>query len=93
MVNEHGSVEIQGGPADKLAVTLAKKVWRRKEEDARRTAGDLNLIIKDDGGKVIVEGTPEQVAKSNTSATAAYLRKALSRARGAARGIMRRISP
>jgi DUF4097 and DUF4098 domain-containing protein YvlB len=54
VVNEHGSVEVLGGPEPGLSVSLSKRIWRRKEEDARRTADSLNLVVKDDGRKVIV---------------------------------------
>jgi len=60
VVNEYGSVEVLGGPDERMTVTLTKKVWRRKEEDARRAAESLSLIVKDDGRKVIVAaGRPE----------------------------------
>jgi excinuclease ABC subunit A len=55
---------------------------------------DLGPEGGDGGGRVIAEGTPEQVAKSDTGPTATFLRKALGRSgggppappRGAARG-------
>ncbi|MBM3297814.1 MAG: DUF4097 domain-containing protein [Candidatus Aminicenantes bacterium] len=60
VVNEHGSVEVRGGTEESLTVTLSKKVWRRNEEDARRAAESLGLILKDDGRTVIVAaGRPD----------------------------------
>lgn len=54
VVNDHGSVTVMGGDGDDLSVELEKRIWRRKEEDARQIAESLTLGIKDDGQKVLV---------------------------------------
>ena len=61
VVNNHGSVEVQGNATDKISITLVKRIWRKKEAEARGTAESLELIVQDDGQKVLVTTNREQV--------------------------------
>jgi len=63
VVNNHGSVEVQGNATDKISITLVKRIWRRKEAEARGTAESLQLIVQDDGQKVLVTTNREQVKR------------------------------
>jgi len=63
VVNSHGRVEVQGGATDKISITLVKRIWRGKEAEARGTAASLQLIVQDDGQRVLVTTNREEVKR------------------------------
>lgn len=51
VTNSHGDIEILGTEENKITVALRKKIWRRKEEEAKKIADELKTIIQKEADK------------------------------------------
>ena len=45
LVNAHGDVEIQGTDEERMTITLQKKIWRRKESQAKEVSDKLHVTL------------------------------------------------
>lgn len=46
VVNRHGEIKIQGTEADRITVSMQKKIRRRTEEEAREVANALKMVME-----------------------------------------------
>jgi DUF4097 and DUF4098 domain-containing protein YvlB len=47
--NSYGSVEILGSDHSSISITFEKRIWRKNEADAKALAGQLKMIIDQEG--------------------------------------------
>ncbi len=65
VVNYHGDIDIVGTDEGKMTVTLHKKVWRRKEEDAQKIADELKMLIDKEADKWVLSTNRYEFRKKN----------------------------
>jgi hypothetical protein len=65
VVNYHGDIDILGIDEEKMTITLRKKVWRRKEEDAQKIADELKMIIDKETDRWIISTNRYEFDKKN----------------------------
>ncbi len=61
--NAHGQVEIQGGETDRITITLAKRIYRRTEADARAVSARLRAVLRKDPGRSVLSTTRDEFRK------------------------------
>lgn len=62
--NSHGAVKILGTDEEKISVSLRKKVWRRKEEDAKKIADELKMIIQKEAEQWTISTNRDEVERT-----------------------------
>ena len=63
--NSYGDVEIQGTSAEKITVTLRKKIWRRKEDAAREIADELKMVIQEQADRLVISTNKDEFGRKN----------------------------
>ena len=65
VTNSYGDVEIQGTNEEKIAVTLRKKVWRRKKDVAQEIADELKMVIQEEADRLVISTTRDEFRRKN----------------------------
>ncbi len=65
VTNAYGDIEILGTDENKMTVSLRKKVWRRKEEEAKEIADELKMIIQKEVDRWIVSTNRDEFRRKN----------------------------
>jgi hypothetical protein len=65
VINSHGQVECEGSDRPDIALTFEKKVWRKDEETARKTADEIKLLTTRDGDRLILTTNRDTFKKRN----------------------------
>jgi len=65
VINSYGDIEIQGTSEEKIAVTLRKTVWRRKEDAAQEIADELKMIIQEEADRLVISTNRDEFGRKN----------------------------
>lgn len=65
VTNAHGDIKILGTDEEKMTVTLRKKIWRRKEEEAKKIADELKINIQKEADKWTISASPDEFRRKN----------------------------
>lgn len=60
VLNAHGNIEVQGTETDKVIVSFTKRIWRKKEKDAKEISDQLKLIINKEDLRLIISTNREE---------------------------------
>jgi len=63
--NSYGDVEIQGTSEEKIAITLRKTIWRRKEDTAREIADELKMVIQEQADRLVISTNKDEFGRKN----------------------------
>ncbi len=63
--NSYGDVEIQGTSEEKIAITLRKTIWRRKEDAAREIADELKMVIQEQADRLVISTNKDEFRRKN----------------------------
>lgn len=65
VVNSHGDVEIQGTDKETVSFTLAKRIWRRNEAEAKEISDKLRPVVAREGDRLTLSTNREEFSKRN----------------------------
>lgn len=65
VINARGSVEISGTSEGRIAIRLEKKIWRREEQEARRVADELKIIIRQEPERIVISTSRDEFRRRN----------------------------
>jgi hypothetical protein len=65
LLNAHGDVTIEGAETAAISVTLEKKVWRRREQEAKAVADALRLRITRDASGLTIGTNRDEFKRRN----------------------------
>ena len=65
IINAHGSVEIRGSDEEKISISFQKKIWRRKEKQAKEVSDALKMSVQRDSDQLLITTNREDFRKRN----------------------------
>jgi hypothetical protein len=65
IINAHGDVEIQGADEQSIAISFQKKIWRRKETQAKQASDLLKMSIQKDSNELLITTNRDEFRKRN----------------------------
>ncbi|MDH5468472.1 MAG: hypothetical protein OEY25_13730 [Candidatus Aminicenantes bacterium] len=65
VTNSYGDVEVTGNDEEKIAVTLRKKIWRRKEDTAQKIADELKMVIQEEADRLVISTSGDEFGRKN----------------------------
>jgi hypothetical protein len=65
VINAHGNVEIQGADEQGMAISFQKKIWRRKEKQAKGVSDALKMSVQKDSNELLITTNRDEFRKRN----------------------------
>jgi hypothetical protein len=65
IINAHGNVEIQGAEEQRIAISFQKKIWRRKETQAKQVSDLLKMSAQKDSNELLITTNRDEFRKRN----------------------------
>lgn len=65
IANSRGAVEIQGTEGEKIAISFRKKIWRRKEEQAREVSDQLKMTLSKELERLLISTNRGEFRRKN----------------------------
>jgi hypothetical protein len=63
IINAHGHVEVEGTDQDNIAITLEKRIFRRRQNQADEVAEKLHISVEQDSGSIQISTNREDFRK------------------------------
>jgi hypothetical protein len=65
IINAHGNVEIQGADEQRMTISFQKKIWRRKEKQAKEVSDALKMSVQKDSNELLITTNRDEFRKRN----------------------------
>lgn len=65
IINSHGDIELRGTDEERITISFQKKIWRKKEEQAKEVSDELKMIINRDAAQIFITTNRDTFRRTN----------------------------